>query len=121
MGRNKHPTEEHTSFGYWSQLNKPPLFLLPPWACVSQGARCPGPLYSLSLKGRNRCSYLDERVRQALHPDTHGAVPDVALLRFLHRVPVHIDDFVEVSNQNLGHLNLHIDCAFHDETVVGVR
>lgn len=53
------------------------------------------------------CSiYLDERVRQPLHPDSHRAVPDVALLRFLHRVPVDVDDFVKVPDQNLGNLKV---------------
>lgn len=65
------------------------------------------PLYFFSLGAPPpppRAPYLDERVRQTLHPDPHGAVPHVALLRLLHRVPVHVDDFVKVPDQNLGHL-----------------
>lgn len=56
-------------------------------------------------------AYLDERIRQTLHPDAHGAVPHVALLRFLHRVPVHVYDFVEVADKNLGYLQAWFDGA----------
>lgn len=61
--------------------------------------------------------YLNKGVSQSLYPNPHGAMPLIAPSSLLHRVPVDVDDLVQVANENLGYL---IRTAFEDAGEGGV-
>lgn len=60
----------------------------------------------------------DEGVREALYPETHGAVSEVAPLRLLNRIEVDVDHAVQVSRHHLRHLLVAVVAADVDIIVV---